>query len=215
MIKKIILLMGLPGSGKGTQGKILAEKLMLPHVSTGDIFRKMIKTDSEESKLLNEYMVSGKLVPSDLVNKIVRTVLLSGEYEDGCILDGYPRSLKQAEYFMENIDTEISSVFFDVADEVVVKRIMGRYSCQSCGAIYNHYFDTLKVAGVCDYCGSIEVTSRSDDDEKTVLARIEEYKKETLPLVEYYKRKENFFTVNAGGAKEEVMKEISLIAKRI
>jgi adenylate kinase len=215
MIKKIILLMGLPGSGKGTQGKILAEELMLPHVSTGDIFRKMTKTDTEESKLLSEYMISGKLVPSDLVNKIVRKVLLSGEYKDGCILDGYPRNLKQAEYFIENIDTEISSVFFEVADEIVVKRIMGRYSCQSCGAIYNNYFDTLKVAGVCDHCGSTELTSRSDDDEKTVLERIKEYKKETLPLVEYYKRKGRFFTVNAGGTKEEVIKEISLIAKRI
>jgi adenylate kinase len=215
MIKKIILLMGLPGSGKGTQGKILAEKLMLPHVSTGDIFRKMTKTDTEESKLLSEYMISGKLVPSELVNKIVRKVLLSGEYKDGCILDGYPRNLKQAEYFIENIDTEISSVFFEVADETVVKRIMGRYSCQSCGAIYNNYFDTLKVTGVCDHCGSTELTSRSDDDEKTVLERIKEYKKETLPLVEYYKRKGRFFTVNAGGTKEEVIKEISLIAKRI
>ena len=215
MIKKIILLMGPPGSGKGTQGKILAEELMLPHVSTGDIFRKMTKTDTEESKLLSEYMMSGKLVPSELVNRIVRKVLLSGDYKDGCILDGYPRNLKQAEYFIENIDTEISSVFFDVADEIIIKRIMGRYSCQSCGVIYNHYFDNPKIDGICDHCGSSELTSRSDDDEKTVIARIEEYKKETLPLVEYYKRKGRFFTVNAGGSKEEVIKEIALIAKRV
>ena len=86
--------MGPPGSGKGTQGKILAEELMLPHVSTGDIFRKMAKTDTEESKLLSEYMISGKLVPSELVNRIVRKVLLSGDYKDGCILDGYPRTLE-------------------------------------------------------------------------------------------------------------------------
>jgi adenylate kinase len=215
MIKKIILLMGLPGSGKGTQGKILSEKLMIPHLSTGDIFRKMTSADNEDSRLLSDYMISGKLVPSDLVNKIVRKVLLSGDYNDGCILDGYPRNLKQAEYFIENIDTQISSVFFEVGDEIVVKRIMGRYSCQSCGAIYNKYFDSLKIDGVCDNCGSTEFTSRSDDDEKTVLARIKEYKMETLPLVEYYKRKRRFFTVNAGGTKEEVIKEISLIAKKI
>jgi adenylate kinase len=215
MIKKIILLMGHPGSGKGTQGKILSEKLMLPHISTGDIFRKMAKSGTEESKLLNEYMISGQLVPADLVNKIVRKAILSGEYRDGCILDGYPRNLKQAEYFIENVDTEVSTVFFEVADEIIIKRITGRYSCQSCGAIYNKYFDTLKMDGVCDHCGSNRLESRLDDDEGTALARINEYKKETLPVVEYYKRKGMFFTVNAGATREEVLKEISLIAKRI
>ena len=98
MIKKVILLIGPPGSGKGTQGKILAEKLMLPHISTGDIFRKIATNNTDESRLLYEYMDSGKLVPSELVNKIVKTAILSDDYKNGCILDGYPRNLEQAEY---------------------------------------------------------------------------------------------------------------------
>ena len=111
MIKKVILLIGPPGSGKGTQGKILAEKLMLPHISTGDIFRKIATNNTDESRLLYEYMDSGKLVPSELVNKIVKTAILSDDYKKGCILDGYPRNLEQAEYLNKNVHAEISCIF--------------------------------------------------------------------------------------------------------
>ena len=215
MIKKVILLIGPPGSGKGTQGKILAEKLMLPHISTGDIFRKIATNNTDESRLLYEYMDSGKLVPSELVNKIVKTAILSDDYKKGCILDGYPRNLEQAEYLNKNVHAEISCIFFNVSDEVAIKRIAGRYNCESCGSIYNKYYDNPKIEGICDKCGSIKLLFRSDDDEKTVLARMEEYKKETLPLVEYYKKKGRFFNINATANKEKVIEEIDLIAKRI
>jgi len=198
MRKKIILLIGPPGSGKGTQGKLLAEKLMLPHISTGDIFRKIAINNTDESRILNEYMDSGKLVPSELVNRIVKQVLLSDDYKNGCVLDGYPRNLEQAEYLGKSVEAEISCVFFNVADEVAIKRIAGS-----------------KIEGVCDNCGSTELIFRSDDDEKTVLSRMEEYKKETLPLIEYYKNKGKFFNVNAAAKKEEVKAEIDLIVKTI
>jgi len=215
MRKKIILLIGPPGSGKGTQGKLLAEKLMLPHISTGDIFRKIAINNTDESRILNEYMDSGKLVPSELVNRIVKQVLLSDDYKNGCVLDGYPRNLEQAEYLGKSVEAEISCVFFNVADEVAIKRIAGRYSCEICGNIYNKYYDNPKIEGVCDNCGSTELIFRSDDDEKTVLSRMEEYKKETLPLIEYYKNKRKFFNVNAAAKKEEVKAEIDLIVKTI
>jgi adenylate kinase len=215
MTRKIIVLLGLPGSGKGTQAAILANELKLPHISTGDIFRKMAKADSPESNLLNEYMQAGKLVPSDLVNQVVTKFLLGDECKIGCVLDGYPRNLPQAEFLIEHIDAKISAVFFDVENEIVVKRILGRYSCASCGALYNKYFDNPKTDGTCDVCGGHEFTSRSDDDESTIMLRIEEYKKETMPLIEYYRSKGKFFTVNAGANKEEVIKEVSLIAKKI
>lgn len=215
MRKKIILLIGPPGSGKGTQGKLLAEKLMLPHISTGDIFRKIAINNTDESRILNEYMDSGKLVPSELVNRIVKQVLLSDDYKNGCVLDGYPRNLEQAEYLGKSVEAEISCVFFNVADEVAIKRIAGRYSCEICGNIYNKYYDNPKIEGVCDNCGSTELIFRSDDDEKTVLSRMEEYKKETLPLIEYYKNKGKFFNVNAAAKKEEVNAEIDLIVKTI
>ncbi|MDP4708761.1 MAG: adenylate kinase [Rickettsiaceae bacterium] len=215
MIKKIILLLGLPGSGKGTQGAILSKELALPHISTGDIFRKMILEKSKESKMLAEYMDEGKLVPSDLVNKIVKQFILSDECREGCILDGYPRTLRQAEYFISNIDTKVSVIYLKIDDEVVVKRILGRISCASCGKLYNEYFDKPKKDGVCDECGATEFIARADDDEDTILARIEEYKKETLPLIEYYKHKGKFFTVNAGESKEQVVNELASIIKKI
>ena len=214
MTRKIILLIGPPCAGKGTQAKALGKKLMLPHFSTGDIFRKMTKIKTKESELLNDCMASGKLVPSDLVNRIVKKVLLSIEHKNGYILDGYPRNLEQAKYFIQNIDSEFISVFFEVSDETVIKRAINRYSCQSCGAIYNN-LDYSETHILCNHCGSNELKLRSDDCKKIVLERIEEYKRETLPLINFYKNKNNFFIVNADGNKEEVSKEVALIVKRI
>ena len=215
MIKKIIILLGPPGSGKGTQGAILSRELSLPHISTGDIFRKMILKDSEESKVLADYMNEGKLIPTDMVNQVVKKFILSRECKDGCILDGYPRTLDQAEYFSENIDADINVIFFDIDNEIIIKRVLGRTSCKSCGRIYNEYFDKPAQESVCDDCGSHEFSARIDDDENTVLSRIEEYKKETLPLVEYYKNKGQFFKINAGESKEQIVNELASIIKRI
>lgn len=215
MTKRIILLLGLPGSGKGTQGSILSKALGSPHISTGDIFRKMILDKSDDAKMLAQYMQEGKLVPTDLVNKIVKKFLLSDECLDGCILDGYPRTLDQAKYFIENIDSNVNVVFLDVADNIVVQRILGRISCLSCNKLYNKYFDRPKKDGVCDECGATKFVERADDDKKTILSRIEEYKKETLPLVEFYKDKGKFFTVNAGESKEQVANELASIIKKV
>ena len=215
MIKKIIILLGPPGSGKGTQGAILSRELSLPHISTGDIFRKMILKDSEESKMLADYMNEGKLIPTDMVNQVVKKFILSKECKDGCILDGYPRTLGQAEYFSENIDADINVIFFDIDNEIIIKRILGRISCKSCGRIYNEYFNKPAQESVCDDCGSHEFSTRIDDDENTILSRIEEYKKETLPLVEYYKNKGQFFKINAGESKEKIVNELASIIKRI
>lgn len=214
MIKKIIILLGLPGAGKGTQGANLSKELKIPHISTGDIFRKIAETNSKEANYLREYMAAGKLVPSEMVNKVVRKFLLSEECRDGCILDGYPRNLKQAEYLLENINSDILMLFLDVKDEIVVKRILGRYNCSSCGAVYNKYFHNTKKEGVCDECGSKDFAHRTDDDEHTILSRIEEYRKETLPMVEYYKKKGKFFAVDAGATIEKVVEEVLAIVKR-
>lgn len=215
MIKNIIILLGLPGSGKGTQGAFLSEELAIPHISTGDILRKMALKDDKDSKLLAEYMSEGKLVPNDLVNHLVKRYILSDACKNGCILDGYPRTLKQAEYFIENIDANISTIFFDVPDEVAKKRVLGRVACASCNKLYNEYFDKPKKEGVCDECGSTEFVERSDDDEKTIVARLEEYRKNTLPMIEYYKEKGRFFTVHAGESKEKVTQEVASIIKKI
>lgn len=215
MARKIIVLLGLPGSGKGTQGAMLAKEMLLPHISTGDILRKMVTSSSEESDMLAFYMEEGKLVPSDLVNKIVKKYILSDECRQGCILDGYPRNLEQAEYLIENVDDNVLVILFDVDDDISIKRIMGRFNCVNCGELYNKFFNNTKIEGVCDACGSKDLAHRSDDDESTVKKRLEEYKKETLPLVEYYKEKNKLFTVSASGPKDDIQKNLLSILKKV
>ncbi len=215
MKKKIIILLGLPGSGKGTQGEFLAKELGLPHISTGTIFRKMVNEINAESQLLKEHMNLGKLVPSNLVNKIVIKFLCSDECQEGCVLDGYPRNLEQADFLFSHVEAEFSTVFFDASDEVVIKRILGRYSCTACGVLYNKYFNNPKLDNVCDVCGGKDFTFREDDNERITATRIEQYKKETMPLVNYYKNKKGFFAVDADKTKEKVLKEVSLIAKKV
>ncbi len=215
MTRKIIVLLGLPGSGKGTQGAMLAKEIFIPHISTGDILRKMVNSSSEESSILKFYMEDGRLVPSDLVNKIVRKYILSGDGKQGCILDGYPRNLEQAEYLIENVDDNIVAILFDVADEISMKRIMGRFSCSSCGELYNKFFNNTKLEGVCDSCGSKDLTYRSDDSQITLQKRLDEYKKETLPLVDYYKSRNKLFRVDASGSKDDIKENLLSILKKI
>lgn len=215
MIKNIIILLGLPGSGKGTQGEFISKELAIPHISTGDILRKMIQEGSKDSDLLASYMKEGKLIPDNLVNKLVKSFILSDICKYGCVLDGYPRTLRQAEYFIENIDANISTIFFDVSDEVAIKRILGRIACASCNKTYNKYFDKPKKQGICDKCGSKEFVARSDDDKDTVLLRLEEYKKNTLPMIEYYKKHVKFFTVPAGESIKKITEEVASIIKKI
>ncbi|NRB10471.1 MAG: adenylate kinase [Rickettsiaceae bacterium] len=215
MTTKIIILLGSPGAGKGTQGGIIAGILGVPHISTGDIFRKISKEDSKEAKMLKQIMSEGKLVPSELVNDIIKKFILSEEYSKGIILDGYPRTIDQAEFIDNNINVKVSVIYFDIADEVAIKRISGRYSCRDCGKSYNKYFSNSLVDGVCDACGSTNLHLRDDDNEEIILQRIEEYKKKTLPLVEYYKKNGNFFQIDAGNSIDKVKEDIALVVKNI
>jgi adenylate kinase len=215
MMGKIIILMGVPGSGKGTQGDILSKQLMIPHISTGDIFRQMAKKDFQESSLLADCMKSGKLIPTDLVNKVVKEYILSNVCNKGCILDGYPRTVQQAEYFTDNLDAEVVVLFLDLAEEIALKRILGRISCASCGSIYNKYFAKPSKDGQCDNCLNYEFITRTDDSEETILTRLEEYRKETLPMIEYYKKKGSFFSVDAGQIKQKVADDLLAIVKRV
>jgi adenylate kinase len=211
-MKKIVILLGLPGCGKGTQGKRLSEKMSIPHISTGDIFRKMNLGHSEDSKSLARYMNRGKLVPNSLVNRIVEQFVSSDECKHGCILDGYPRTLEQAEYFVNNVQANINILFFDISDELAIKRILGRVSCTSCGAIYNF---SEQVAVACSKCGSTKFERRSDDNEHIAIFRVKEYKKNTLPMIEYYKEKVKFFTIDGEQSVSKVSEKVDLIIKNI
>ena len=210
-----IILLGPPGSGKGTHGALLAKKLHLMHISIGDIFRVMAETKDEEASLINSYMAEGKLIPTAIVNKIVKKFLLRKEYENGCVLDGYPRNLEQAEFLETIKKQDIKVIYFDVNDQIIIKRILGRFTCENCGEIYNSYFVKPKVENVCDICGSDKFVNRKDDNEQTIKKRLEEYKTETYPLINYYKHHAKVYNVDASKDKHEVEQDLSEIVKMI
>jgi adenylate kinase len=215
--QRIIILLGLPGAGKGTQGRLLSEKLMIPHISTGDILRGIIEEGSKNSQMLSYYMNMGKLVPTDLVNMIIAQFISSDKCKNGCILDGYPRTLEQAQYFVEQINVVVKVVYFHLSDDVAIKRIRGRLICSSCGAIYNKYSDycLINKNNICDNCGLQKCEARSDDDESIIRNRITEYKNKTLPLVDFYKKNSKIFTVDAERAQKKLTNEIIAVVNNI
>ncbi len=208
MKKRIIILLGLPGSGKGTQGSVLAQKLSVSHVSTGEILRSMIKKKESSFSLLKDYMDKGKLVPTILINEIVHRFICLDNKDESYILDGYPRNLDQARYLTKNFNVEIKVILLDIDEQTVKNRIIGRYHCESCGKIYNKNNDKHNIEGVCDRCGSSKFMCRIDDSEEKVLFRIEEYKREAIPLIEYYKDKGEIIVINAKQRKKEITEEI-------
>jgi adenylate kinase len=208
----IIVLIGPPGSGKGTQGQFLSEQLKLPHVSIGEVFRKKSSVNDDEGRELNEYMKDGKLAPSELVNKIVSKLLLEPKYNDGCILDGYPRTIEQAEFLHEFTEHKIQVVYLAVDDQTAVSRILNRFSCAACNAIYSNLQDDNNI---CKHCGSINLVSRNDDNEETAYKRIEEYKTRTEPLIEYYGKQNNIIHVDASKDVQEVSDQLLSLLKKV
>lgn len=211
----IIVLIGPPGSGKGTQAGILVEKLGLPHLSTGDMLRKISAQGGAEAEKLARCISEGKLVPSGLINDIVRKVLSSNECSSGYLLDGYPRSIVQAKFLAKIAQQDIKVLYFKADEQVIIKRILGRFSCKNCEKIYNEHYDKPKIEGVCDQCGHKEFVYRKDDNKETIIKRIKEYKKSTYPVIKYYKDHGGFFGIDANQSKEEVALEVDRVLKRV
>ncbi len=189
-----IIFLGKPGSGKGTYSTKAAEELKVPHISTGDIFRKNIEEGTELGKKIKEIVDKGELVPDNIVNQIVKNRLQEEDCKKGFILDGYPRTIEQAKELdkYEEIDKVL---YIDVPDEVVIRRITTRRVCKKCGAVYNILTLPPKKEGICDKCGG-ELYQREDDTEEAVKKRLEEYKELTEPLINYYKEKGILMTVH-------------------
>lgn len=186
-----VVLLGAPGAGKGTQGALLAERSGAVRISTGDLLRDAVRRGTPLGQKAKGYMDAGELVPDDVILGLVREVLTGGEVERGFILDGFPRTLRQAEA-LDGLLAELGRpldavVVIEVPDDVLVKRLSGRRSCPKCGAVYNVYFEPPREAGVCDACGSALV-ERADDDAATVRRRLEVYREQTEPLIAYYER---------------------------
>lgn len=185
-----LVLLGAPGSGKGTQAKILMNKLGAPQISTGDLLRAAVKSGSELGQQAKATMDAGGLVSDDLVLGLLKERLNEADAQDGFILDGFPRNLAQAEALTEMLATLgrplDTALLIDVDLEIIMKRITGRLTCGDCGQMFNTYFSPPASEGVCDACGGDNLTRRADDNEETVRTRLDVYEHETKPLVEYY-----------------------------
>ncbi|MFN3699329.1 MAG: adenylate kinase [Dictyoglomus sp.] len=209
-MRKIIIFLGPPGAGKGTHAKEVSQILNIPHISTGDIFREAVKTQTELGVKVKEYLDAGKLVPDELVWAVVRDRLEKEDCKDGFILDGFPRTIPQAEMldnYLKEKKTTPKVVYLDVSDELVIRRLSSRRVCKNCGAIYNLISMPPKKDGICDICGG-ELYQRSDDQPEVIKHRLETYYNETQPLIDYYKNKNYMHTIDAEGEREEVLKKI-------
>ena len=196
-----IVMLGAPGSGKGTIGKILSKDMNLAHISTGDIFREQISNKTELGKQAESYISKGALVPDDVTIKMVETRLSEDDVRDGAILDGFPRTAVQAEAlknFLEanNPMQKRIAIELNVPDEEIIKRIVNRVTCSNkeCGAIYNLQTRPPKQEGICDICGSA-LTKRADDNEETVAKRLKVYHENAKDLIEFYEKNNALYSV--------------------
>ena len=211
----IIVLIGAPGSGKGTQGNIIAKKLNIPFVSIGDMLRQMIANKDTIGLSIKSYMDKGELAPSELVNEVVQKFLSVDANKNGCVLDGYPRNLGQVEFLNKMGLKDIKIIFFDIEDKLVLQRIAGRFSCTKCGQIYNSYSVKTKIEDICDVCGADSFTYRHDDDLEAVKHRLEVYRVETQPVINYYKTSGEFYNIDANQSMDQVEESIGKALKMI
>jgi adenylate kinase len=212
----IIVLLGGPGSGKGTQAKKLVDTLGIPQISTGDIFRNALKEGTPMGLKAKTYMDKGELVPDDVVIGVVEERLTKPDLDKGFMLDGFPRTVPQAEaldLMMDRINKKIDhAILVEVPDEELVKRLSGRYTCTNpdCGAMYHVMFSPPKQEGVCDKCGS-SLYQRDDDTEATARERLAIYNEQTAPVVGYYEKKGLLRRVDGMGPIDEVFERIKSV----
>jgi len=196
-----IIFLGAPGSGKGTQAQMLSEELAIPQISTGNALRKEVEEQSEIGKLAKSFMDSGDLVPDEVVVNIIKVRIIQDDCQKGFILDGFPRNISQAktlDAMLESLDKEINKVFnFDVDEDILVKRITGRYTCKKCNTPYNRFFKHPLKEGVCDNCQGEEFSNRVDDNEETLRSRLKVYNDLSKDLIDHYERNNLLITIKA------------------
>ena len=206
-----IIMLGAPGAGKGTQAKRIAEKYTIPHISTGDIFRANIKNGTELGKKAKEYMDQGALVPDELTCDLVMDRIQQDDCKNGFVLDGFPRTIPQAEALDEALNKIGQKMDYaidvDVPDENIVNRMGGRRACLSGGATYHVEFNPTKAEGICDACGA-QTVLRDDDKPETVQKRLTVYHDQTQPLIDYYKKQNILKSVDGTQPMEAVFDAI-------
>jgi adenylate kinase len=204
----ILVFLGPPGAGKGTQAKLLSQRMGFLHLSTGDLLREAVKNQTPLGKKAKEYMDRGELVPDELIVQLIEETMPK---DGNVILDGFPRTVNQAlalEEMLKGKGEKISKVlFFDVHDEVIIDRLSGRRVCSKCGAVYHVKYNPPRVEGVCDLCGG-SLVQRDDDREEVVKKRLEVYRKQTQPLIEFYQDRGIIYKLDAGKGVEELFEEV-------
>lgn len=209
----IVIFLGPPGSGKGTQAKKLSQGLGILHISTGDLLREAVKKGTPLGKKAKEYMDKGELVPDNIMISLIEEVMP----KDGSfLLDGFPRTLPQAialEEMLKRYGKHVDKVIlFEISEEAVVDRLSGRLTCSVCGAVYHVRYNPPKQEGVCDFCGG-KLIQREDDKEEVVRRRFRVYKEQTQPLVEFYKEKHKLISLDATKSVEEVYEKLLEVLK--
>lgn len=213
-MKKQLIFIGPPACGKGTQTIMLSKKLNMPHVDTGSLIRDVIKNQTEDGVVAKKYIDEGKLVPPEIVAKIIKNRLLQDDCKDGVILDGFPRSLQQAQTLDEMNNTifkddnvKMMAIYFEVDQNVLMDRIINRRSCPKCKKIYNLKFAPPKNDGVCDEDGE-KLMQRADDTYEIALKRFKTYDEETKPLVEFFEKRNQLYKIDANGKVDEIFEKL-------
>ena len=217
-MKKELLFMGPPASGKGTYTRRLSQETGLPHVDTGSLLRAAIKNGTEAGLIAKSYIDKGQLAPIEIVARIIKERLLEDDCKNGFILDGFPRSIEQA-LALDEIKKEIDNgevafkvINFEIGGDILLERIVNRVSCPACGEIYNNKFTPPKKAGICDKCGTA-LMHRKDDTAEVAQSRFETYYRETAPLIDFYEKRGELIRLDVTGNGDEVYKRIKEIIK--
>jgi adenylate kinase len=205
-----LVFIGPPGVGKGTYAKAVSEKFGIPHISTGDIFREEIKKGSELGKRVKEFLDKGLLVPDDIVIEVVKQRLSMDDCRKGFILDGFPRTLKQAEA-LEQFARPEWAFLFQARDETILERLGGRRVCPNCGAIYHIKYMPPKVPGICDKCGT-PLIQRKDDTPEVIMERLKIYREQFTPIILFYKERGRLVEIDAN---EQADKVVPVVIERL
>ena len=214
----IVILLGAPGVGKGTQGSLISKQFGIPQISTGDILRSEVKKSTELGKQAKKFMDKGELVPDDVIVGMMEHRIKESDCSNGFILDGFPRTVEQADALgrmldKNNLDLNCA-LLIDVPEDVIIERLTGRRVCPNCGEVYHLKYNPPKNDNICDKCGT-KLIQRDDDKKETVKNRLDVYNRSTAPLINYYERKGKLIKIDGMGSIDNIFDNIKLALKKV